>query len=297
MGMRYWSVHCMEEAWPGLWREWEKRQVVTVGWPPGHGWHYDGSGKHERGWTEVRNKLERMQEGDRVVVRLSGNRIGRVGEIVDIRVRDEDWDPVVRPTPNEDAWEQGRRILVRWNLTLGPRDREWACTLPEATRLSRGKLRRAIAELSEDEFDKLEEALRDPENWAPITGRFLYERGLRDYIATFPDRLEEGFRPYPDAKVVERVTSQKGRIDVFLQDAAQRPVVVECKRGAPSEHDVGQLSEYVEDVELELGQKPRGILVFGGSPNVSEEVRAAANEAGVELFAYTLEVRFLRSRP
>ena len=294
MGMRYWSVNCMEGTWPGLWRIWEERQIVTVGWPPGDDWHYDGSRKPKRGWTEVRNKLARMQKGDRIVVRLPGNRIGRIGEIVDMRVRDEDWDPVIEPTENLTGGEQGRQILVRWDLRRGPRDREWACTLPEETRLSRGKLRRAIAELTSAEFHRLGVALDDPRNWAPVAGEFPYERGLRDFIATFPDRLEDGLRPYPAAKVVEHVTRRKGRLDVLLQDEARRPVVVECKRGAPSTDDLDQLSSYARQMQDDLGQTPRGVLVFGGSSNVSERVRDAARDKGIELFAYTLDVGFQR---
>ena len=251
MGMRYWSVNCMEGTWPGLWRIWEERQIVTVGWPPGDDWHYDGSGKPKRGWTEVRNKLARMQKGDRIVVRLPGNRIGRIGEIVDMRVRDEDWDPVIEPTENLTGGEQGRQILVRWDLRRGPRDREWACTLPEETRLSRGKLRRAIAELTSAEFHRLGVA-------------------------------------------VEHVTRRKGRLDVLLQDEARRPVVVECKRGAPSTDDLDQLSSYARQMQDDLGQTPRGVLVFGGSSNVSERVRDAARDKGIELFAYTLDVGFQR---
>jgi len=296
--MTYWSVYCMEDTWPGLWRIWEELQVVTCGWPPADGWRYDGSGKADRGWGEVRKKLARFGKGDKVVVRLPGNRIGRIGEVIDVRVRDEEWFPVIKRSPIWPHGEQGRQVLVRWDLVIGPPNREWACNVPEGVRLSRGRLRRAIAELEGGEFESLKEALSNGANWDPVAGRFLYERALSDFIATFPDRLEAGLRPYPVANIREYVPCRGKRMDVFLQDEQGKPVVVECKRGTPSADDVEQLRLYMRHVEEKLQLSPgqvRGILVFGGSPNVSQAIAQAALSASVELFAYQMEVTFNRS--
>lgn len=294
--MRYWSVYCREDIWPGLWRIWELYQIVTLGWSPGGDFHMDGTGRQKRRWTEARKKLESMTPGDRVVARLPSNRIGRVGQIMEKRVRDEEWDPVVPKSPDLEDGEQGRRILVRWDFAIGPSDRNYACALPEEFRLSSGELRRTITELDRKQFERFKKALSDESNWGPaFADTFAYEGALSDLIATYPERLEAGLRPYPLAKVREQIASGKNRMDVLLVDGDGTPVVVECKQGSPSLSHIKQLQGYRQAIQKRLKTMPRGILVFGGTPNVSKTVRdAAAKSPKVELFSYRLDVTFTR---
>jgi len=182
---------------------------------------------------------------------------------------------------------------MRWDLTIGPPSREWACALPEEARLSRGTQRKAIAGLEKEEFARLKQALANQANWAPLAGTFAYERDLSDFIAAFPERLDAGLRPNPAVrKIREHVPARRHRIDVFLQDEQGAAVIVECKRDTPSVADLEQLHEYMRVVESKTGQAPRGILVFGGAPNPSKGILKAAGEMGVELVAYKLEVSF-----
>ncbi len=78
-----WKIACQEDKYPGMWQRWFKNQCVAVGWPAQWDWKLDGSGKNNKGWVAARNALEAMSIGGRVIVALRGNRIGRMGEIVD----------------------------------------------------------------------------------------------------------------------------------------------------------------------------------------------------------------------
>ncbi|HEV3028679.1 MAG TPA: endonuclease NucS domain-containing protein, partial [Planctomycetota bacterium] len=119
---------------------------------------------------------------------------------------------------------------------------------------------------------------------------------LSDYIATYPEQLEPGLLPYPLAKVREKITSGRDRLDVLLIDSASSPVVVECKQDPADILHVVQLTRYMKAVEKLLKKKPRGILVFAGSPNVRDEVRRAAKKAGITLYCYRLDVNFTPCR-
>lgn len=288
----------MEADWPGLWRIWEVEQIVTLGWPPGWNWHWDGSGKRKPQWTEVRNKVNAMKAGDLIVARLPDHRIGRIGQIVEKRVEDNQWEEAVPVSPELDYGEQGRRILVRWDFSIGPRDRDYACTLPQERQFSTGgKRRKTVLELEVRRFNELKRALMNEATWAPaFADRFAYERALSDYIATFPERLESGMRPYPMAKVREQICSGRDRLDVLLQDESGRPVVVECKQDSASVAHLDQLRGYMRIVKTRTGMAPRGVLVFGGSPNVASKVRSAAKKQSVELVAYRLDVSFLKGK-
>lgn len=291
--MHYWAVYCMEDSWPGLWRKWETLQVATVGWPAPH-WNMEGTGAGGREWSAVRKRLKLMGPGDGIVARLPRHRIGRVGHIMELKVTNEEWDPVVPKAPDMPMGQHGRRILVRWDFSIGPQLREYACTLPEHCRLSSGESRKTINELDQQRFGLFEDALRDEGNWTPaFASKFRYERALSDFIATFPERLQSDLRPYPMAKVRENAVVNRKRLDLLLIDDRQNPVVVECKQGSAAVGHLRQIREYMKAVQGITGKEPRGILVFGGSPNVPQNVIDVANQdPKVDLFAYLLDVTF-----
>lgn len=47
--------------------------------------------------------------------------------------------------------------------------------------------------------------MNDPTNWVSLLGSFRYEKALSDYIANYPNRLEDGLLPHPNSKIRERV--------------------------------------------------------------------------------------------
>lgn len=181
----------------------------------------------------------------------------------------------------------------------GPRrslvvDRKLVVSLPEGSRLTVSELHTTIAEIKSLTLKQLRDAMNDPENWVGLLAHFKHERALADYIAVHPHHLEDGLAPHPDFKVREKVFSDRKRSDVLLLDRDKRPVIVECKQGAPSVKDLRQLRQYMKSLQKEAGRKDvRGILVHGGSRNLRHEVVEAAELAPpVEIVQHRLQVDF-----
>ena len=91
----------------------------------------------------------------------------------------------------------GRRILVRWDLTIGPDNRDEVVLLPEGHRFSSGELRPTIAEIKSLSFDHLKVVMQDEANHESLLARFEYEKALSGYIATYPHHLEDGLTVHP----------------------------------------------------------------------------------------------------
>lgn len=290
--MTLWKVYCMENKFPGLWHRLYRHQCVAVGWPPPHRM-FNGKTK-SRGWARVRNALSRMAVGDYVVAALKGNRVARLGQVTALAVNDNEWDPLVPKSKDLPVGQMGRRIQVRWDLTCGPADRDLIVSPPKGSRLAVSELLPTIAEIKSITLEQLRAAMNDPANWVGLLAHFKHERALADYIAAHPHHLEDGLVPHPDSKVREKVFSDRKRSDVLLLDREERPVIVECKQGAPSVKDLKQLRHYMRSLKKETGRKDvRGILVHGGSRNLHHEVIVAAALAPpVEIVQHRLQVDF-----
>jgi hypothetical protein len=228
-----------------------------------------------------------------------------VGQILGVKYKEEDWDPLVPKSPKFPNGEQGRHILVRWDFTIGPPlGSGLGCRIPDDSgkQISSGKLRQAIAKITSQEYRAFEKLLKDESTWTGVSGsEFAQERALSDYIAKYPEQLRQGLRAYPMVKGREKIASERtgknGRMDVLLLDTdGKTPIVVECKQHAAELKHLKQLIGYMNSVSRELGRKTKGILVFAGSPNVAPQIRQAARKAGIELYAYRLNVDFLPSR-
>jgi len=190
----------------------------------------------------------------------------------------------------------GRRILVRWDLTIGPDDTDLVVQLPAGRTFSNGELRPSVSRIHSRSIKELKQLMNDRRNWVGLMGRFGYEAALSDYIASYPHRLEDGLLPHPNARIRERVFDDRSRLDVLLIDRAGHPVIVECKQHSPTVENVRQLRHYIQRLRKNTGQKARGILVHGGSQIVSENVnRMARRSPVVDIVSYRLEVDFARS--
>lgn len=288
-----WKVTCLEGDFPGMWQRWYQHQSVGIGWPPQDGFRVDGATEGGPGWIKARNALKEVRPGDNIVVALRGHRVGRIGQVTEVQVADNQWNPLVPKNKDYPHGEMGRRILVRWNLTVGPDDRDMVVQLPEGTRLSQGELRPTIARVNSVSEDKLLDAMNDPANWVGLLTHFDYERALSGYIAAYPHRLEDGLLPHPNERVRERIFADRTRSDVLLEDRRGSPVVVECKQGSPTVANINQLRKYMAHLKKETGSVARGILVHGGSRKLSPEVATeAAHEPAVEIVQYELTVGF-----
>jgi RecB family endonuclease NucS len=82
----------------------------------------------------------------------------------------------------------------------------------------------------------------------------------------------------------------------LLIDKSNKAVIVECKQHAVTGHDIGQLRDYMDVFLKETGEMPRGILVHGGPPKLSQDViSAASKDPAVEVVSYGLDVSFRHS--
>lgn len=288
--MSYWKIYCMEHDWPGLWRRFFRHQVVTIGFPPGSGYKLTGK---SRPWSRVRNGIQKLKVGDQVVVQLHHNRVGRIGTILEIKIDDKDWNPLVPKSTKHHTGEMGRRILVKWDLVNGPIDQDLVIQLPPGARLSKGLVRSAISELSCDIFKKIECAVADKSNWTNISPHaFSLEKSISDYIAAYPHRLEDGLQPYPDKAVREHIFSDKRRADVLLLDNKENPVIVECKQHTPMIKDMEQLHSYMKKIKAIVERPARGILVYSGAAKLPPEVVQFARREEIGVFQYSITVGF-----
>lgn len=291
--MTLWKVSCLEYKYPGMWQRWFRNQCVGIGWPPSDEFRLHGKSDGGQGWQRARETLKAVVPGDYIIVTLRGHRLGRLGLVVGKAVEDDQWDPLVPVSRDHPLGEMGRRILVRWELTVGPDSRDMIIALPPDAQFSSGELRPTISQIRSRTIDELKKAMNDPSNWVGLLSHFKYEQALSEYVAAYPHRLEDGLLPHPNEKIRERVFQDGSRSDVLLTDRNETPVVVECKQGGPSVQHLKQIRNYMARLEQETGQTPRGILVHGGAKKLPSDV---AEEAGrppmVEIVQYTLDVDF-----
>ena len=164
--IKYWKVFCMEDKYPGLWRNWRDANCVALGWGPDYGFYLDGTGE-AWGETEIpRKRLLDVIVGDGVLVHLPGLRVARIGSVLDIRVQDREWSPLVAPSSEHKHGEFGRRISVRWDPEVGPPDPGQVVQLQD--NIFGGAFAQSIAPLNHDIFTRLVEAMKDPGNWVNL---------------------------------------------------------------------------------------------------------------------------------
>lgn len=293
--MAFWKVSCLEDQYPGMWQRWYRHQCVGIGWPPEHGYRLDGQSGGGQGWSRGREALKSVAPGDHIIVTLSSHRVGRLGVVTGKAIGDDEWDPLVPASKDLPSGEMGRRILVRWDLTIGPDSRDMVVALPPAVRLSSGELRPTIAQVRSQSLSDLRASMNDDANWVGLLTHFDYERALSGYIAAYPHRLEDGLLPHPNERVRERVFGDRSRLDVLLTDRNEVPVIVECKQGSPSIEHLTQIRHYMERLHKETGIAPRGILIHGGARKLRKEVAAAARKKPeIEIVQYALDLDFVR---
>lgn len=290
-----WKIFCEENKYPGLWQHWYKNQCVAIGWEPPK-YRINENMPGEKGWNEARKAVLEMKVGDFVVVALSGHRLGRLGQITDKKLNDDEWKPLVPKNERLDLplGDLGRRILVRWELTTGPDSQDYVVQLPEGKRFNSGELLKTVSRIKSIEIKELRVQMKDRRNWVSLRGKFDNEKALSDYIAKHPHRLEDGLLQYPNLEVREKVFEDKTRLDVLLMDEREDALIVECKQNAPTLANLAQLRGYMENFkEIQPDKQVRGILVHGGPQKISEEIIQAAKQSpAVELVSYTLEVNF-----
>jgi hypothetical protein len=294
--MKLWRVTCQEDKHPGMWQRWYKHQCVAVGWPPKGNYKLIG-GRREYGWSRARNAIQEIERDDWIIVTLKGHRVGRLGQVTSKAISENNWDPLVPVSRSYRYGELGRRIFVRWDMIHAPDNRDQVVLLPDGIRFTSGELRPTICEIPLNKLRRIQLVMTNPLNWVGLDTHFGYESALQGYIAAYPHDLEDGMLPHPDKNIRENVFKDRTRSDVLLIDRDQRPVVVECKQGPPTPHDLKQIRNYMRHLKKETKRNPRGILVHGGALNLAAAVRrTAARKPRVEIVRYALRVDFDRSK-
>jgi hypothetical protein len=297
----------MEDAYPGIWQKWFKLGCVTDGHPPQQGFHTDRDDedkkkvkrvKKDKGWARIRNALNAIEPGHKIVAKLPGNRIGRIGVVE--RNDSAKWKPLYpadRTDPDYEDWSEGymgRRILVRWDSEHGPDSPDMVVQLPKGFSLGGGELHPVNCKEAKD----FEKEMDNQANWVGLFGGFAYESALSDFIAQYPHKLKDGLEPYPIERIREVILKDRKRLDVLLRDEVG-PVIVECKQGYPKVEHIKQLRRYIKDAEKKLsgGELARGILVHGGPRRVNSDVLfEAKKKPRIDLIRYSLDVNFEPSR-
>jgi len=293
---RLWKVTCKEDRYPGIWQRWFKNQCVAVGWPPDDGYKLDGKSEGDKGWSTARNAIKKMEIGDFIIIALKGNMISRMGEITGKAIKDSEWNPTVPKNKNLPTGDLGRRILVHWDLLLGPDDPDMVIKLPEKMYFNPGELRSTVSEFRTHGIELFKSVIEEPSNWVSLMGKFAYEQAISDYIANYPHHLEDGLTVYPDSRIREKVFPDRSRSDVLLIDKDDSPVIVECKQNSPSKKDIDQLRKYMSNFLGETGRKPRGILVHGGSQKLNALVHEYVKDfEDIEIMSYKVDIDFKRS--
>jgi Endonuclease NucS len=288
---RYWIVICPEpEVRGGLWSRWVHEKCVAVGWPPSE-YSFDGP-TESQGWAWVRDRLAEMSPGDRVIPFLLRWRIGPVGTIRALRVRDDEWAPTVGEgvySANPEAPELGRRIDVEWDVEAMPPPGKVAA-VPIEKRGKKPLARHTVEELSEGQFLELVQVLGNQQTWVDLgepralppalprspedRGLSLLERDLQKFLARNLNLVELGLRASPEYQLEELITDV-GRLDLFCQDKDARFVVIELKAGTAGDDVIGQIGGYMSWVKDNVagGDTVRGIIICG---DATPRTRAAA---------------------
>ncbi|HEY0308313.1 MAG TPA: endonuclease NucS domain-containing protein [Acidobacteriaceae bacterium] len=289
----------MEDQFPGLWQTWFLEQTAAIGWPPNRFSLHDST--RDTAWKLARQAAQKVTIGDKIIVQLKDNHVGRIGTVIAVRIKDDEWLATVPATKELKRGEMGRRFEVKWDLTVGSRpiSPSAIAKLPEGIRFTGATLRRTISPVKSQLANSIEQALKDITVWTTLQNHFATERSISEYIAAYPHRLEDGMTVYPNAKVREYVFSSRRRADVLLQDSEKRLVVVECKQGTATEENIDQLLHYMEKASEKLASKKeiRGILVHGGASKPSERVKKKLEKhSAIDLIRFSVDVEFIPSR-
>lgn len=281
MPPRYWIVNCPVLYAPGVWTTWYRENCVALGWPPPTS-RLEGP-TDSQGWEYARSRAKQIKPGDYVIPYLMKWRLGPLARVVDVRIRDEEWAPTVpkgQYSLNPHEGEQGRRIQVAWQGDQNPPFGK-AAVIPPENRKGGGETKHSLEELTEERFKLLQRILADPQNWvdfpadvqpevippevaapaaATVTG---LETEVRRFLARNLHLVEPGLRPHPDYPEVEEYVTDVGRLDLFCEDAAGRPVVIEVKAAEPTDQAVGQIARYLGWIKETYPDAPgvRGVLL------------------------------------
>lgn len=165
MRQNSWAVICPENAAPGLWKTWLKERCVAIGWPPSR--HHLQGAATKSSWRRARERALKVRKGDIIIPYLLPNRFGIPGEVVQVAIRDDEWNPTVPKggyANNPAEPELGRRINVRW-LSWGVPGTNQVAVVPKNKRTAGGEVKQTIEFVRPKRRERFMNIISDPANW------------------------------------------------------------------------------------------------------------------------------------
>jgi len=153
---------------------------------------------------------------------------------------------------------------------------------------------RTIIELSEEEWQVIEKAMKEPsppeETKQPLLAEPSFsirlERDLRDYLAYNPSVLEDGLQ-----LIRKEYPTDAGDIDILFKDSKGKYVIVETKKGREGDKVVGQILRYIGWVKKNLSPNVRGIIVSHASDsNLEWAVEAIRDIVKLKFYKVRFEI-------
>jgi|SRR5271169_5108370 len=161
MAPNYWAIVCPESEAPGLWGIWLKEHCVAIGWSPEK--HHLVGPTLKSDWQMARSRAQEIKVSDIVIPYLQQFRFGTPGKVVELSIKDDQWNPTV-PADRRDKWELGRRIKVEWMEGDFPPVGTIA-VVPENMRGAIGEVRQTVERIRPKRLARFMKIIKDKTNW------------------------------------------------------------------------------------------------------------------------------------
>lgn len=200
-----------------------------------------------------------IKPGDVVVARRGRKILAGIGTVIGTAA----YRPKVNPYLASDDYSHSNFLPVKWRST--PRDKAFptiAFRMPTLSEITEEQFRSLIDDsLIAFEAPEVERAVEDPST-------FVLEKYLEEFIVSnFSAIFKNSMRLYVNDDGVEgqQYATDIGSIDILAIDADTNDfVVIELKKGRPSDQVVGQVLRYMGWIKQHMctaGQGVRGLII------------------------------------
>jgi RecB family endonuclease NucS len=120
--------------------------------------------------------------------------------------------------------------------------------------------------------------------------KFSLERDLQVALRANIEQLEVGLTINDGGR--ERIGASGGRTDILATDASGQSVVIELKAGRADRDVIGQILQYMGDLQVEIGAPVRGIVIAHDFTTAA--IAASKPVAMIDLRKYRFSFSFQR---
>jgi restriction system protein len=227
--------------------------------------------------------------GDFVIARRGRKTIAAVGKVIRTGFYEVGKNPFLKPP----GYTHGNFLEVEW--LAQPRDKVFeTIVFPMYT----------VSEIPADEYRRLVEDGTEPPPPRPEPREaidqsvFVLEKYLEDFIVTnFATIFKGKMNVYEDADghVGQQYTTEVGAIDILaFEPGSSSFVVIELKKGRPSDQVVGQILRYMGWVNKNLckeGQGVRGLVICKNADEKLSYALEMTNNIAVQYYAVSFSLR------